>query len=461
MALTLVKRFKLPHVCLLGLLFVAACSSSNTSPVESDSPEESVTNDTLVEIANDVANSDPGGATVSEPVELTSTRVRFDITVPPYVSDALQVRLRWGDKDINAIWVADESWTLSEYFPKETQQQLVVTFSDNNGGIVLGSYEREFKTGSSRDELYQIAADEFDTSWDSDGDGVANLEESINGSNPLFDNTIQNDVLRSLLPDHTTLFGQDIAEIPDPDHIAYEELFSWRYEVIGDQLIGNAIDAPLAHRLAWQRYVELTLPEHRKVIDVVKFLYAPNQHEGPFIITINPTTVPGGATVELQFTERFTTQLYNAHQSSRTLIYSQTLALLRSHASVLRSSQLIKYSHEYDVPTYSLAAGGRMLWDSWLRDYYWRFWNGEVYDTWQDLGNSSSNRYVMRDMFPGAFITSYAASSPYADFIETFEYFVKLDEMPAPGDYDGSAKVIWFWNQPEFVNIRSYARAAF
>jgi len=74
----------------------------------------------------------------SQPSALTSTQVTFDITVPAYVSDSLQVRLLWGEKDITAAWVVDETWTISDEFPLNTENPLTVTFSDNNGAISLG-----------------------------------------------------------------------------------------------------------------------------------------------------------------------------------------------------------------------------------------------------------------------------------------------------------------------------------
>lgn len=182
-------------VLLTSVLFVSGCSSSSDS--NSDGSQSSATmNDTGGVVANtgdatvsgenDIEDGSSGGTTTGSASEDSSTtRVNFDITVPVYVSNALQVRLVWGDVDTTAVWNNDELWTASVDFPVSTTNQLVVTFNDDNGAITLGSFERSFTTGANQSQSLQIAANEFDTDrWDSDDDGVSNLSELITGSNP-------------------------------------------------------------------------------------------------------------------------------------------------------------------------------------------------------------------------------------------------------------------------------------
>ncbi len=117
------------------------------------------------------------------------TSVNFDITVPVYQSDELQVGLTWNNKDIAASWRSSEMWIASDEFPTNTEHLLTVTFSDRNGDITIGSVEQVFSTDTNASLTYQITADQFDTSLDTDNDGVSNLDELIAGTDPLVNET--------------------------------------------------------------------------------------------------------------------------------------------------------------------------------------------------------------------------------------------------------------------------------
>ena len=116
----------------------------------------------------------------------TETRVVFDIIVPDFVSNELQLQLRWGDKTINAAWLIDETWRATDMFPVDTGNRLSVTFFDGNGALILGTYETDFRTGASPTHTLEIFPDQFETvQYDADGDGFSNLEESLSGTDPL------------------------------------------------------------------------------------------------------------------------------------------------------------------------------------------------------------------------------------------------------------------------------------
>jgi len=117
---------------------------------------------------------------------LPSIRTNFSITVPAYRSNELQVHVAWGDTELQADWVVDESWSAVVDLPASSENRLIVTFSDQNGGLTLGSFETSFTTGEDAPEFFAIQASDFDVSrWDRDGDGLNNLHELITGSDPL------------------------------------------------------------------------------------------------------------------------------------------------------------------------------------------------------------------------------------------------------------------------------------
>jgi len=162
---------------------------SSAEDVGINQAENETTNTAVVAVPIPATNPDQSPTdsvsdVAAQPV-LSTTRVTFDVTVPAYTSNALQVRVLWGDTDTTAAWVVDETWTVSEVLPTDTENRLSVIFSDQNGAITLGSFEQDFKTGTAASETFQINANQFDTDqWDIDGNGVSNLSELIAGTNP-------------------------------------------------------------------------------------------------------------------------------------------------------------------------------------------------------------------------------------------------------------------------------------
>ena len=118
----------------------------------------------------------------------TRVQVVFDITVPSYQSNALQVRLNWGSYEASANWVGDEYWAASGDLLANTGQTLKVTFYDDNGAIALAEFEKYYRTDTSDAEVYTITADQFESEQlDADGDRLSNLNELKVGTDPFLD----------------------------------------------------------------------------------------------------------------------------------------------------------------------------------------------------------------------------------------------------------------------------------
>lgn len=206
----------------IGESAIETTNDNNAPDSNFETDIDTVNSTSEIELGND-PTSTPEIPTqvIPDPMLPTTTRITFEITVPAYSSNELLVGLVWGDIQASAAWVAGELWTLSEVFPIDTENELVVTFYDNNGDVILASYESTLRTGFNSVDGIQINADQFDSErWDTDGDGVSNLDESILGSDPVQLELRETYSDRPQFPDQ---FGTRTYEIQVPDERPYFE----------------------------------------------------------------------------------------------------------------------------------------------------------------------------------------------------------------------------------------------
>jgi len=192
-----------------------------------DAVQEESTDDTVQEQSAEDTVEAESVQVVPDPELPAATRVDFEINVPTYSSNELLVQMVWGDIQADAEWVAGELWILSEEFPIDTERELVVTFFDRNGDVTLASFETTFRTG------FNSVDDQFDSArWDTDGDGVSNLDESILGGDSVqaelrenyfdFDFQLRTDTYESQVPDerpyfeHLDIMPGDLPDGPPP-----------------------------------------------------------------------------------------------------------------------------------------------------------------------------------------------------------------------------------------------------
>ena len=131
------RTIRFPGLLFMVVMLVSGCSSSSdTAPINSESELVTTVTETVNDAGtNDVNNTD---STTIDQGDVASVSVEFNITVPAYQSNALLIRVEWGDKSLNANWQVDEVWAVSDEFPANVESRLIVSFYDQNGAITLG-----------------------------------------------------------------------------------------------------------------------------------------------------------------------------------------------------------------------------------------------------------------------------------------------------------------------------------
>lgn len=99
----------------------------------------------------------------------------------------MQLDVFSGDNELQAAWVVDETWTVSDTLPANSVTELRVVFYDQFGSTTLATYDSSVETTEQEAQDFTVNADEFDSAiWDNDNDEVSNLDELLAGTDPDF-----------------------------------------------------------------------------------------------------------------------------------------------------------------------------------------------------------------------------------------------------------------------------------
>jgi hypothetical protein len=101
--------------------------------------------------------------------------------------------------------------------------------------------------------------------------------------------------------------------------------------------------------------------------------------------------------------------------------------------------------------------------DSYLNRFFDQFWKGKLYDEWKTITSQTDKAAVKSGLttFYQAhsqdFVREYAATAPVEDIADSWTYFVMT---PRPvGNTVAEQKILFFYNIPEFVDLRSEIRS--
>jgi hypothetical protein len=101
--------------------------------------------------------------------------------------------------------------------------------------------------------------------------------------------------------------------------------------------------------------------------------------------------------------------------------------------------------------------------DSYLNRFFNQFWTGEMYNEWKTITSQTDKAAVKSGLtsFYEAhaqdFVREYAATAPNEDIADSWTYFV-MTPRPA-GETVAEQKTLFFYDFPEFVDLRSQIRS--
>ncbi|HKK94994.1 MAG TPA: hypothetical protein VJ916_01535 [Anaerovoracaceae bacterium] len=130
--------------------------------------------------------------------------------------------------------------------------------------------------------------------------------------------------------------------------------------------------------------------------------------------------------------------------------FISTLSHEITHLITLNEDQMDNNSSDDTYET----SEGKLKKDSYLNQFYELFWKDKVLNINESMGDAERIRYFEEHM--NMYINDYATTSPEEDISESFATFV-IYEKPR-GNEIYKKKILFFYDYPELVNIRSEIR---
>lgn len=263
--------------------------------------------------------------------------------------------------------------------------------------------------------------------------------------------------------------GASTEEYADESVTVFEETPLVTYEVSGDQIANPSLeDVPaeleeqqsdeVTQEQIWEYYAALIPADRRN--NIVQYSIFTDGVDNTLAMVSQTTTDPYTWALQVDIADTA-----NYYSLTYTLIHEYGHLLTLGPDQVTPSEAVFNDPENVDIlneeanacPDYFPGEGCSMP-DSYINAFYNEFWteiadeNMEIsYEEDPDVNQELLTAFY--EKYQDQFVTEYAATNPEEDITESWTFFV-LNDKPA-GDSIAEQKVLFFYNYPELVELRS------
>lgn len=234
----------------------------------------------------------------------------------------------------------------------------------------------------------------------------------------------------------------------------------------GARHANSAARSKEVHTMLWQRFNAMFPSQYRSLVkefeiatdgpgNITAYSGLSNKHYGAWVLGIDPADVfPNGqwnkSELDASLIHEFGHILFQREGQMR---YSKqafaSLGTGRYHSAVNRARESCQTFFTFDAcaePT------------SYLYHYMYGFWQ-PMLNQWVANAGSPYGKQAFMKRHNQGFVSSYAASHPVEDMVESFTAFV-LRQRPTGNTSLADRKVNFFYQFQEMVNLRAHIRAS-